>query len=152
MKRLICALLFAALCVTPVVAQEHPEHPTHGKDAGKAKPVDVNALETAIQKIVADQSHDGWYGLKDDQTNQTRELQLVKVHKDRLSRVAPKTYFACVDMKQKDGTMVDVDFFLDETDHGLTMKDETVHKIDGKARYDWKEKEDGTWERVPVTE
>ena len=29
------------------------------------------------------------------------------------------------------------------------MTDATVHKIDGKPRYNWKEK-DGYWERVPV--
>ncbi len=150
MRGIVCAVLFAMMCVVPAVAQEHPEHPTHGKNAGKAKPVDVDALETAIQKIVADQSKDGWYAVQDDRTGKTRNLQLVKVHKERLSRVAPKTYFACVDMKQDDGTVVDVDFFLDETSDGLKMKDQTVHKIDGKARYNWREGDDGIWKRVPV--
>ena len=31
----------------------------------------------------------------------------------------------------------------------LVLSDETVHKVDGKARYDWQEK-GGFWKRVPV--
>ena len=31
----------------------------------------------------------------------------------------------------------------------LVMSDATIHKVDGKARYNWKEK-DGYWVRVPV--
>ncbi len=70
-------------------------------------------------------------------------------HKDRLSKLSADTYFACVDMKDPAGKMIDVDCFLKSKNGRLEMTDTTVHKVEGKPRYDWKE-EDGFWRRVPV--
>jgi hypothetical protein len=69
------------------------------------------------------------------------------VHKDRLQALADGRYFACVDFKAADGTMVDVDFFLKKDGDKLVVTDTSVHKIDGKARYNYEEK-DGVWVRV----
>ena len=71
------------------------------------------------------------------------------MHTERLSKLNADTYFACVDMKDPNGKVIDVDFFLKSNGDKLEMTDTTVHKIEGKPRYNWKE-EDGFWKRVPV--
>ncbi|HEV8231482.1 MAG TPA: transglutaminase domain-containing protein, partial [Thermoanaerobaculia bacterium] len=89
----------------------------------------------------------GKFSVRDDVLNKTWELELVRVHKDRLQALADGRYFACVDFKAADGTMVDVDFFLKKEGDKLVVNDTSVHKIDGKARYNYEEK-DGVWVRV----
>jgi hypothetical protein len=42
---------------------------------------------------------------------------------------------------------VDVDFFLKKDGDKLVVTDTSVHKINGKARYNYEEK-DGVWVRV----
>jgi hypothetical protein len=42
---------------------------------------------------------------------------------------------------------VDVDFFLKKEGDKLAVTDTSVHKINGKARYNYEEK-DGVWVRV----
>lgn len=65
------------------------------------------------------------------------------------SRAQPKTYFACTDFKSSDGHVVDVDFFMKDAGKKLVMRDATIHKVDGKPRYNWQEK-DRYWVRVPA--
>ena len=52
--------------------------------------------------------------------------------------------------KSNDGHL-DVDFFEKEKDGKLSMSDMTIHKVDGKARYGWEEK-NGFWKRVPASQ
>ncbi|MEN3370811.1 MAG: hypothetical protein V7609_2954 [Verrucomicrobiota bacterium] len=76
-------------------------------------------------------------------------LDLVKVHDDRLSGLGGGKYFACVDMKAADGTVYDIDFFLSGTPENMTVTETSVHKINGKALYSWKE-EGGVWKKMPA--
>jgi hypothetical protein len=85
--------------------------------------------------------------VRDDVLNKTWSLELVRVHKDKLQALADGRYFACVDFKAPDATMVDVDFFLKKDGDKLAVTDTTVHKVDGKARYNYEEK-NGVWVRV----
>ena len=134
--------LFATL------AQEHPEHP---KNTQKAKEFSVTDLEKAIKADINEKSKhtNGVFKLYDPELKKTWDLTLDRVHKDRLSKLSADTYFACVDMKDRRGKIVDVDFFLKSKDGKLAMTDTTVHKVEGKPRYNWKE-ENGFWKRVPV--
>ena len=134
--------LFATL------AQEHPEHP---KNTQKAKEFSATDLENAIKADIAEKSKDtnGVFKLYDPELRKTWDLTLDRVHKDRLSKLSADTYFACVDMKDRSGKTVDVDFFLKSQDGKLAMTDTTVHKVEGKPRYNWKE-EGGFWKRIPV--
>ena len=142
----ILAALFFPLSAT--LAQEHPEHP---KNAQKAKEFSTPDLENAIKADIAEKSKDtnGVFKLNDPELKKTWDLTLDRVHKDRLSKLSAETYFACVDMKDPAGKTIDVDFFLRSKDGKLEMQDTTVHKVEGKPRYNWKE-EDGFWKRVPV--
>ena len=151
MKRgVLFPMVTAVLSFLPLaaaVAQEHPEHPK----SGKPKAISVTDLENAIKADIAEKSKDtnGVFKLYDPELKKTWDLTLDRVHKDRLSKLSADTYFACVDMKDPSGKTVDVDFFLKSKDGKLEMTDTTVHKVEGKPRYNWKE-EDGFWKRVPV--
>ena len=77
-------------------------------------------------------------------------LDLVKVHDDRFSSLGGNKYFACVDMKGADGKMYDIDFFMLVQPGKLTVTETSVHKINGKPLYNWKE-EKGVWKKVKAS-
>jgi hypothetical protein len=79
------------------------------------------------------------YGSKD------LALDLVKVHDDRLANLGGDKYFACVDMKGSDGTLYDIDFFMNGNPSNVT--ETSVHKINGKPLYNWKE-QGGIWKKT----
>jgi hypothetical protein len=77
-------------------------------------------------------------------------LDLIKVHDDRLSSLSGGKYFACVDMKATDGTIYDIDFFMAGAPGGMKITETSVHKVNGKPLYNWKE-EGGVWKKVRVS-
>jgi len=148
MKSVLIGALAIAFGAVVVIAQEHPEHPTNKQAPKQSKTYTMDELEKAITaEILNQQKADGSYHLKDG--DKTWNLKLDHVHKERLARIDPKTYFACTDFKSDDNHTVDVDFFMKDDGEKLVLSDATLHKVDGKARYNWKEK-DGYWTRVPV--
>jgi len=151
----VLALSLTALLAAPVIAQqkehpkEHPqkkEQPEHPKSEKKFS---VDDIDAAIRSNIEEKAKAsaGKFVVQDDVLDKTWELELVRVHKDRLQALADGRYFACVDFKAADGTMVDVDFFLKKDGDKLAVTDTSVHKISGKARYNYEEK-DGVWVRV----
>lgn len=144
--------LAVALVSAALWAQEHPEHPKENKEKKVAtKAHSIDDLESAIKSAVVakEKAGGGYYRLADKTAKKTWLLKLDHVHRERLSRLDEHTYFACTDFKSKDGHTVDVDFFMKDKNGKLVMSDATVHKVDGKPRYNWEEK-DGFWKRVPV--
>jgi len=79
--------------------------------------------------------------------NKDIALDLVKVHDDRLSSLGGGKYFACVDMKAANGTIYDIDFFMAGQPGSMRVTETSVHKVNGKPLYNWKE-ENGVWKRV----
>ena len=77
-------------------------------------------------------------------------LGLVKVHDDRLSNLGSGKYFACVAMKAADGPIYAIDFFMAGQPGSMRVTETSVHKINGKPLYNWKE-ENGVWKRVRVS-
>lgn len=77
-------------------------------------------------------------------------LDLVKVHDNRFSSLGGDKYFACVDMRGRDGKMYDVDFFMIVQTGKLTVTETSIHKINGEPVYNWKE-EKGVWRKVKVS-
>ena len=142
--------LSAALPAVSALAQqkEHPkEHPQEHPPSGKK--LSTDDIDAAIRAHVEEKSKTsgGRFEVRDDVFSKTWSLELVRVHKDKLQALADGRYFACVDLKAADGTMVDVDFFLKKDGDKLAVTDTAVHKIDGKARYNYEEK-NGVWVRV----
>jgi hypothetical protein len=160
-SRLIIAAAIT-LFFTPVAiifAQEHPEHPKksaeqpkqgaeHPKKGAEAKQVSTAEISAGIKKNIDAQSkksNDGKFHVKYE--GQDLALDLIRVHDDRLSDLGGSKYFACVDMKATDGKTYDIDFFLSGQPGKMKVTETSVHKIDGKPLYDWKE-ENGTWHKV----
>ena len=162
--RLIIATAIA-LFFTPaamVLSQEHPEHPKktteqpkkggeHPKTGGAEKGVSTADISAGIKKNIDGQSKksaDQKFHVKYE--GQDLALDLIKVHDDRLSDLGGGKYFACVDMKATDGKTYDIDFFLTGQPGKMKVTETSVHKVDGKPLYNWKE-ENGTWQKVPAS-
>ncbi len=79
--------------------------------------------------------------------SQDLALDLIKVHDDRLANLGNGRYFACVDMKANDGKTYDIDFFLTGSAGNMKVRETSVHKINGKPLYNWKE-ESGVWKKA----
>jgi len=78
------------------------------------------------------------------------KLQLVRVHTEYLSNLGPRRHFACVDLADISGDVYDVDFFLKGDPGNMEVTETTLHKLNGKPMYTWKQRKDKTWYRVPV--
>jgi hypothetical protein len=135
-----------------ISAQEHPEHPEHStKGKAAEKRVSTADISTGIKSNIAAKSKES----PDGKFHVTREgqdlsLDLTKVHDDRLQDLGAGKYFACVDMKGTDGKTYDIDFFLTGKPGQMKVTETSVHKIDGKPLYNWKE-ENGTWQKTPAS-
>ena len=146
---LVLAATFSlAVGARAVGAQEHPkeEHPKGTKAVSK------ETLEKAIKDQIAEKSkaNGGKLAVEDPVLKKTWQLELVRVHTEKLTQLDDKTYFACVDFKADDGTPVDVDFYMKDDGGKLALSDTTVHKVNGKPRFNY-EKKGKYWERVPVS-
>jgi len=144
--------LVAALALVSAIAARAQEHPKeHPKEHPTAKAISTADLEKAIRANIdeAAKANNGRFPAKDDVLNKTWQLTLVRVHTDKLTQLDASTYFACVDFKADDGTLVDVDFYFKDDAGQLKRTDTTVHKINGQPRYNYEKKGD-FWVRVPV--
>jgi hypothetical protein len=107
-------------------------------------------IQAGIEKHIAEQVAlgNGYFKV----TFQGRELllKLVRVHLEYLASLAPKRHFACVDMASADGQFYDIDFFLAGDPGAMTVTETTVHKLNGRPYYLWKEITPKHWDRVPV--
>ena len=163
-SRLIIAAAIA-LFFTPAAAiraQEHPEHPKksaehpkqgaeHPKKGGAEKQVSTADISAGIKSNIAAKSKgspDGKFHVTHE--GQDLSLDLTKVHDDRLQDLGGGKYFACVDMKGTDGKTYDIDFFLTGQPGQMKVTETSVHKIDGKPLYNWKEEND-TWQKTPAS-
>ncbi len=146
----IVLAILGALSLEGCKQHEHPsEHPDNAvKSGGLTQDQLADAIEGHIQKEAA--AHDRAFPITDERSGQQLRLTLVKVHRDKLTKVGQDRYFACVDFKAPDGKLFDVDFFMDGPDREkLTFSKFTIHKEDGKERYTWHE-EGGVWKQKPV--
>lgn len=136
---------------TAKAGAEHPaakagaEHPA--KSA--ATPATIADVAAAVKTYVEHDTHakGGHFLVYDTVANEPLALTLDKIHDERLTPMGDGVYFVCADFKATNGHGYDVDFFVKESPGGLEFTDVvTVHKVDGKARYGWVEK-DGVWSR-----
>jgi hypothetical protein len=147
---------------TSLLAQEHPRAPQQSQSQ-QLPQTKTGAPQAAIMEAsMTDVSDElkrfiGSYSIKSADKKfhmpyQRKDLalDLIKVHDDRFSSLGGDKYFACVDMKGSDGRIYDIDFFLVLRPGKLTVTETSVHKINGKPLYNWKE-EKGIWKKVPIS-
>src|SRR5947207_1090814 len=162
--RLATSVLIALLLapVLPVRAQDHPRAPQRSQSQQLPQTTKGAPQATMMQSSMSDVS-DGLkrfisgYAAKSADKKfhmpyQRKDLALdfVKLHGDRFSSLGGDKYFACVDMKGADGKIYDIDFLMAVQPGKLTVTETSVHKINGKALYNWKE-EKGVWKKVKVS-
>ena len=148
--------LMAAL---PLLAQEHPRAPQQSQSQ-QLPQTRTGAPQAAVMQASMSDASDGLkrfisgYAAKSADKKfhmpyQRKDLalDLVKIHDDRFSSLGGDKYFACVDMKGTDGKIYDIDFLMAVQPGKLTVTQTSVHKINGKPLYNWKE-EGGVWKKV----
>lgn len=131
--------------------QEHPEDAEHPEEAEpQAVQLTLDELADAMEAWVASESEaTGYMEVDDPVTGETLQLTLDHVHRERLARTDEQTYFACADFQAADGTLYDVDIFMEGPNaEALEATEVSVHKVDGEPRYTWYE-EDGIWKKQP---
>jgi hypothetical protein len=163
--------VFVGLLLAPLVplrAQEHPrEHPGAQEQSQLQQvPQTTTRSSQGEFQMRAVSKADISSGIKRHIANDTKKssdrkfhvnyrgkdlaLALIKVHDDRLSNLGGGKYFACVDMKATDGTIYDIDFFMAGQPGSMRVTETSVHKVNGKPLYNWKE-EGGVWKKVRVS-
>ncbi|MCG2461048.1 transglutaminase-like domain-containing protein [Flavobacteriaceae bacterium F89] len=107
-------------------------------------------IEAGIKDNIAKKvkEGDGYFNMTTD--GKDLRLQLVRVHTEYLSNLGPRRHFACVDLADISGDVYDVDFFLEGDPGNMTVTETTLHKLNGKPFYTWKQRGDKTWYTVPV--
>jgi len=120
--------------------------------AAKPQKVSIAEIEDGIRKHIAKKTEadSGYFRIKDGEKE--LNLKLVRVHTEYLSNLGPQRYFACVDLAEIDGNVYDVDFFLEGARDDMLVTQTTVHKLNGKPFYTWKQRPDKTWHRVEVAQ
>src|SRR5215813_387660 len=130
----------AAASAEPPKSGEHPkgaEHPEHPRDEAKGG-MSMEHLSQAIRDYIAQDSalKGGFFFVYDTVDKKPLQLTLVKVHEDKLAGLGGGVYFACTDLKNADGVVYDLDFFMKSDEDGdLHTTEVAVHKKAGVARY-----------------
>jgi transglutaminase-like putative cysteine protease len=112
--------------------------------------VSITEIEKGIKAWIEQktQDGDGYFHIVDGKKE--LRLQLVRVHTEYLSNLGPQRYFACVDLADVSGDVYDVDFFMEGKPDSMSVTETTIHKLNGKPFYTWKQQKDKTWLRMPV--
>lgn len=112
--------------------------------------VDLADIETGIKAYIDSKAKedDGYFHIKDE--NKELRLKLVRVHTEYLANLGPNSQFACVDLADENGDVYDVDFFMEGETGAMDVTKTTVHKLNGRPFYTWKQKADKTWHTVPT--
>jgi transglutaminase-like putative cysteine protease len=114
--------------------------------------VSIDEIETGIKSYILNKTEEnaGYFHVAD--RGKEFKMKLVRVHTEYLANLGPKRHFACVDLADVSGDVYDVDFFLSGEPGAMNVTETTVHKLNGKPYYAWKQRPDKTWHRVAVEE
>ena len=143
----IAVLILFGSCET----QENKETIQSEKVSNKStKKITIADVERGIRANIDARTKegDGYFNFTNDTTDFS--LKLVRVHTEYLSVLKKDKFFACVDLATEDGDVYDMDFFLQGTRDDMHVTRTTLHKLNGKPYYSWKQKKDKTWFTVPV--
>ncbi len=116
-----------------------------------SKKVSIAEIETGIKAYIQQKTaaNNGYFEVRD--RGKDFKMKLVRVHTEYLSNLGPSSHFACVDLADENGDVYDVDFFLEGEPGAMQVTETSVHKLNGRPFYAWKQ-EKKTWKRVPVKE
>ena len=145
--RIILALLFCALMSCNSGTKQKKEEMLAVKKIPKVVTSDIEAgIKANIAKKVEEGG--GYFNMSTE--DRDLRLKLVRVHTEYLSNLGPQRHFACVDLADISGDVYDVDFFLEGDPGSMTVTETTLHKLNGKPYYTWKQRKDKSWYRMPI--
>ena len=140
-------ILALAMACNSSTKQRKEKETLADKNIPKVITADIEeGIKANIAKKVAEGG--GYFNI----TTEGKELRLklVRVHTEYLSNLGPRRHFACVDLADVSGDVYDVDFFLEGDPGSMTVTETTLHKLNGKPFYTWKQRKDKTWYKMPV--
>jgi len=115
-----------------------------------APPVVTKDIEAGIEKYIDDKAREGGGYFKFSSGGNDFLFKLVRIHTEYLANLGPRSHFACVDLVDISGDVYDVDFFMSGEPGSMSVTETTLHKINGKPFYTWKQNWSNTWVKVPV--
>ena len=144
----VSIICYSILFVVQPLKGEHPEHPEH--PTKKAPAINAKAVGKAVAEFIASDANlkGGKFLIFDAAASEVLQLELLKIHMDRLTGIGTDIYFACADFQASNGKVYDLDIFMNgKSANDLSATEIIVHKEEGVERYGWRE-EDGIWVRV----
>jgi len=127
------------------------ENPGEAAESERYVPTIVTGdIQAGIEKHIAEEVARGNGHFTVPFEGKELRLRLVRVHVEYLASLAPQRHFACVDMASEDGQFYDIDFFMEGDPGSMKVTETTVHKLNGRPYYLWKQNEDKHWVRAPV--
>ncbi len=146
--RIIYVLLLTVLMGCNSVEKKKEDAKTPA--VNKTPRVVTTDIEAGIKAHIAQKVEEGGGRFHMRTEDQELRLELVRVHTEYLSNLGPRRHFACVDLADVSGDVYDVDFFLAGDPGNMTVTETTLHKLNGKPYYTWKQRKDKTWYRMPL--
>ncbi len=145
----LLAVLLSGACA-PQKGAPKPVPASKPAPATNAAPIVTGDIQAGIEKHIAEQVRlgNGYFHVPFE--GKELKLKLVRVHVEYLATLSPTYHFACVDMSSSDGEFYDIDFFLEGVKGAMAVTETTVHKLNGKPFYLWKQNPDKSWGRAPV--
>lgn len=107
-------------------------------------------IQAGIEAHIARETEKGGGYFPLSYNGKEMKLKLVRVHTEYLANLGPGRHFACVDLASLDGNVYDVDFFLEGEPGNMRVTETTVHKLNGRPFYLWRQQDDGTWVHAEV--
>ena len=145
MTRMLTHILFFSLLAVVFGCSPDKTSPVN-----ESPPLAIAEIEESIKDYIAQKTKDnqGVFPVKDE--NHDLKMKLVRVHTEYLSNLGPDRHFACVDLVDESGDVYDVDFFMSGKPGAMEITETSVHKLNGKPYYSWKQKQDKTWYKMPL--
>ena len=139
-------MVFTLLLLLGMQACKNPESAEKQAEA----PLAISEIEQEIKNYISrtTQENAGFFPVKDE--NHDLKMKLVRVHTEYLSNLGPNSHFACVDLVDESGDVYDVDFFMEGMPGNMDITQTSVHKLNGKPYYSWKQNTDKTWYKMPL--
>lgn len=93
-------------------------------------------LRKAVKNHIQEQldEEDGAFVIRDEKLDKDWRAGLVRLH-DEVRQASENVYALCADFKETDGgTKLDIDFLVNRSASGWTVRQAVLHKVGGKPR------------------
>ena len=116
-----------------------------GQSVANTEPSPGRIRQAIRDHVTRVQKREGQFTIKDEVTGAVRTLTLIRVH-ERVGKTG-ELYYSCTDMRDSaTRELLDLDFDVKNDKGKLTVIDQRIHKVDGRARYTYDDKDN----RIPV--